>query len=463
MSLKTLCIWIIIAGILGGIALGLHSRLNSQTRAAALVQDAYTTLGIDTSRIQQLRVEHAGQIITLEQASTQQDQWDLHWTTQGVEHYWPAGSPKVNSGLRALATERIARDDSTTTINSNASIRIEHTDGRTIRVEFDQQPSGGRRHAQITERNAQGLVLAQWTGKFNDSLYQGFVERGVLDWRSHQLFPMALNSLDTIHLKAGPADLALNRINGRWMITSPYRVHADQNTVHELAKSLLGVQADSFVDEPIDPDTFGLTKPTAIVAMSSNDESSTLKIGTRADVGGDSVFAEFTSGDIHEAIVISTEQLAKLTAVAQPYISTKPSMTLGSQVQSLQILGKDHLPRLRANRSGVDWLIDGLQADQINREAIERLLLICQQQEAAGVQVITGETSITPLGTIELIGRNTEQLDSFEIAIDSTETGLRLLLIKKLDETNTAYWICNSDEAVASGAWLTAVAGKRIP
>ncbi len=463
MSLKTLCIWIIVAGVLGGIALGLFSRMNTQLASEASAQDIYRSLDIDANRVNSVRVEGSRGIQVLEQAVGRSDQWVIRWTLDGLDHSWDAGSAQVNSGIRALATVRVEQvDDDEEVFASDDSILVEHADGKTVLIGFAQDLVGGQRNVLVEERDAEGLVISKWSGKLNNTLHRAFFEPGILDWRSGKLFGIALSELQAIRLDSGDSQLLLNRKSNRWMIAEPFELHADQGAVHELAKSLLSLEVQSFVDDSADPSTLGFHQPIAQVEIRTNDGVSILRIGSRASVAGTSVYAEFEANGQREAVVISTEQLSNLTAVGQAYASLIPSLAMGSQIHMIRVLGKDGVARLLCERSGVDWFVDERVADRLNQGAIDRLLSVALQQPAAGVQIVGDEVQIEAFGSVELVGKDGVVLDRFEIALDSDETGMRLLLIKALSDSQSAYWICNSEDAIATGAWLTAVAGKRV-
>ena len=462
MSLKTLCIWIIVAGVLGGVALGLFSRMNARLATEASAQDVYRTLGIDARQVVSVRVKHSDGIEVLEKAIDRSDQWVLRWMLDGLDHEWDAGSARVNSGIRALGTVRVEMNDVEGTIEAQDSIVVEHRDGRSVGIEFAMDLSGGRRDVMIEERDGDGLVLSRWFGKLDDSLHLAFFEPGILDWRSGKLFGVAMSELRSIELDAGDSRLVLDRTTNRWTIAEPFALHADQGVVHELAKSLLGLEVQSFVDDSVDSESLGFDQPIARVEMTTDDGLSVLRIGSRADVVGNTVYAEYVADGKNEAVIISTDQLSKLTAFGQAYVSSVPSPVMGSQVHSIRILGKDGVARLQGERSGADWIVDGRMADRLSRDAIDRLLSVSLQQPAAAVQIVGDEVIVEALGAVKLIGKDGSMLDRFSIALDTDETGLRLLLMKTLSESQTAYWICNSEDAMATGAWLTAVAGKRV-
>ncbi len=461
MSIRTLLIWIIIAGTLGGAVIAIRAQQNIalQSKPAASSRiigfDPANTIGLERLTDDQREI--------LEQNPEQPGHWIIHWSQGSMDHQWSAQPNKARSGLRTLATTRVLLADEDLVTSQAGEIIIRQRAGDSIRIVFDAASSGGYTPVRIEQRDAQGIATARWFGRVEKSLYDAFIPKSMKNWRSNRLFDIPNSAVQAIELEAMGAAVGLNRTNTGWVIDHPIQIHGDTDEIENLAKVLTSLQANTFVDNPLDPATTGIETPIATIHISGPDESSTLTIGTRADVDGSNVYAQLDTPTGLALVTLETDQLAKLTAVPDAYIAKTPSPLSPSAIRSVRIDGRDGKTRLQANKSAGNWMIADAQADSLNRDAIERLVGVLTRDQAQLVRLLDADTPIEPLGFVELLTENKLELNRFAIALDSTREGMRLLILQELESGQQVLWASNADEAVATGAWLTAVAGKRVP
>lgn len=90
----------------------------------------------------------------------------------------------------------------------------------------------------------------------------------------------------TIAKKGGPS-VTVQRSGGKWVITAPQQLPADQDAVSSIASSLSPLTADSVVeDKTSDPGKYGLTSPTlTITVKEKNGKSEVISFGDDVPAG----------------------------------------------------------------------------------------------------------------------------------------------------------------------------------
>ncbi len=461
MSIRTLCIWIIVAGILGAGVIAVRAR---QAKTAAMVPvSTMRTFGFDPAHVDGLVRIVDGKREILERDPETPDQWVIHYTRGGLDRAWGVESIKARSGIRALATAQIQLSDVDLVSAEGGELEIRRGDGSWIWVVFDSESAGGFTGVRVEERGQDGIATKRWFGRVDRSIVETFVHNGMMKWRSRRLFNLSNSGVRSVELEAGGAKVVLARTRTGWVIEEPYAVHGDRETIEDLVKVLISLQANAFIDDDQDAATSGFETPIATVRMGAGESYVTLVIGSRADVGGSLVYAKILNADDTAVVTLESEQLAKLTSSAQAYMSKTPSPQGTASIETVRINGRDGVARLSATRSVGEWMIGDAKADSLNGEAIDRLVRVLTRDEAQIVQVFDANIDANILGTVELVGSDGVVLDRFDIAIDSTDTGMRSLIMRALDNDHQAVWVFETEDAVATGAWLTAVASKRRP
>jgi Domain of unknown function (DUF4340) len=462
MSMRTLCIWIMISGFLGGAVLIVRSY--QQKQASQVVVSDSRTIGFDPSMTIGLI-----QIVDGREQSVQRDpqvpgKWELRREFGDSElssRAWNVEPNKIRAGLRALATGLVRTGDDSFGYENADSLFIRQRSGEQFRVEFGNEVSGGYVSVRIEAQDADGVQLERWDGRVERSLYDVFVMSGFEHWRSLRVFEVAASGVQSIALEAGGSSVTLARKSRGWEIEDPISIHGSRETIEDLVKVLISLEVDAFVDEEVNDETTGLANPIAQIQIGETEKQSLLTIGRRANVDLSTVYAQLETEKGKQLFTLKTDQLAKLTASVEAYISPVPSDFGVTDILGVKVLGNDGRPRFEALRSEGSWMIGESLADSINRDAIERLLLLLVRNQAGAVRVLTNDLLPTRVGSVVLVDRAEQETEKFEIALESDQNGLNVMLIKPIDELTSIVWVSNSDEAAASAAWLTAAASRR--
>lgn len=460
MSMKTLCIWIIVAGVLGAGVLVIRARQASAMLSGPIATSR--TIGFDPSSAVGIEVVGDDGRQILERDPERPDRWLIHWTDGGMDQSWVASSSKARGGLRALATARVMLSEADLVETIGGEVTIRKRDGDVIRVVFGAGSSGGYQAVRVEERDGDGVASGRWFGRVETSVFDTFVGKGMLGWRSDRLFEITNSAVRSVELEAMGASVTLGQTNTGWVIEQPIQIHGQRTTIEDLVKVLLSLESETFVDGEIDSQTTGITNPIAKVKIATTDETASLTIGTRADINGESVYAQVESATGSALITLATDQLSKLTAAVEAYISKTPSPASSGTIASVRINGRDGIERFIASRTMGNWMIDGKQADSINRDAVDRLVGVLARDEASFVRLFETDAVPTAMGYVELLNADGSVLDGFGVALDSTEAGMRVLIFRELSNGQIVLWASESEAAMATGAWLTAVAGKRV-
>lgn len=463
MQIRTVLLWIIIAGALGAVVV--LTKPTSSNDPDAPDQTNWRTLQIDPARIVSItrsRESEPDQIV--ERIGAGGESWVIRWGSDDAPKQWPADAVRVRAGTRNLSTQKISETDEVAMDSTSGSIQIVDADGRDLTITFGASPTGGFIPIRVDERDETGIVQSRWYGRIQNQVREAFVSTGFLPWRANDLFSGTPGQITGVSLNAGSHSVELQRELGGWMITDPFLTMADPNKADELIGTLLALESLGFVDTLDDGIESGFAQPIAVISLTSQDGQHWMRIGSQADMGGQQVFARISTPTSEAVVTVLAENLAKLTPTPEAYIARTPAQTALSDIARLEVLGADDSPRLSAERSMGGWSIDGAAASTQYREAIDRLMRVLTAESASGVQVIGADSeSAESTGGIRAFDAEGNLLMRFGFGLDSSEAGLRLLITEDLSAGGQIVWICTSDEARASGAWLTAMASRRAP
>ncbi len=458
MSVRTLLIWVIIAGLLGGAVVIVRRQKLSGARENRPIA---VTVGIDPAAVVTL-VREGETRETLERDPRAIDRWVIRWGRGEEQHAWEAEAVKVRSGLRALATARVTRSDQDLVRSVAGSVTAQRGDGTLTRIEFGSDSAGGLTPVRVETRGPDGVATGRWFGRIERSVAEAFMGGSLLGWRRERLFDLAASAVRGVELESGSYATTLARSAGGWVLESPVAVHADTPSVEAMVRSLLSTRAAAFVDGAMDEEPSGMSEPLAVITLVGGEERVTLRVGTRADVDGDLVYARVERGDERTMVKLETTSLGKLTAVPDAYVGKAPSGRGLTEVRGVRVLGRGEAVKLDAVRAEGGWTINGAPADSLNREAVERLLGLLMRQPASGVRIVREDPGLSEIAWVELIGRDSAVLDRFGVALDQGREGMRVLFIQRLGGEDRVVWSQSGDAAAATGAWLTAVASRRV-
>jgi hypothetical protein len=462
MQARTLLIWIVIAGFLGAIVV-LTRQARPQGGSDTTV--SWRSLGIDPARVLSVtRIVEGQPNQIVERAGAGGEGWIVRWGSSEQQQSWPADARRIRSGNRSLSTQRISEADEASLDEISGSITVTDTDGREMDIAFGTTAIGGYIPIRVDERNDTGIVQSRWYGRIQTDVQNAFVMTGFLPWRSESIFSGAASQVDGASLTAGAHHVELLRDPQGWAINEPFMVRADSADANKLVGSLMGISAAGFVDIVDDGILAGFESPIATVSLRSGEDTTTMWIGSQADISGQQLYARIESPSGNAIVRVLNEDLAELTPTPEAYISGIPVSVSVSDIARLQILGSDQRARLNAKRELGLWQIDGTTSTVQYGEALDRLVQVLSSDPAAGTQYVDPD-QVPPEMTGSILGydHQGEILFEMQFGLDSSEDGLRLLLAKELDNAGKIIWIATSDKAGGTGAWLTAMAGRRIP
>lgn len=463
MSIRTLLIWVIVAGLLGGAALYVRqSRVNGQVSGAP----ATRSLGFDpAATVEIIRVVGDGREV-LGRDPELPDRWVIRWVRGDVERQWSADPVRARSGLRALATARVTAPSvkDTPTLEPAGRVVLRQRDGSELKLDFDRRSAGGRTLVRVEARDGEGVANARWFGRIEKSVADAFMSGSMLGWRSERVFEMAPSAVRGLDVSAGAYATSLANEAGRWVIRSPVSVHADAAAVDKLIKTLLALEGAGFVDDPAELDAAGFDKPIAEIGLRTGSGETRLTIGGRADVSGDLLYARVSrAGEGEGVITLPTKGLSQLTAAPDAYVGKTPSASGSANVRAVRVLNaRDRGVRLEAGRSIEGWRIGESAADSVTAGAIDRLLGLIAVTPASAVRVLDAGAELSPIAGVELVGIDGAVSERFLVALDQTAGGMGLLLIRELGDGRRVVWAQRGDDAAATGAWLTVAASRRI-
>lgn len=457
MSLRTLIIWVIIAGVLGGGALVVRDR---QVDASATQQVEWAGLGFDPASVLELRVDREGERADLKRDTERIDRWIGVFDDGDQE--WTISSTRVRGALRALATAQVRLSDDSLMQVQVGSIAITSRDGSITTVQLGAGRSGGRTPVRIEQRDESGAIERVLDGWLESSVPDALTLAGVRSWRDTRLMEAAASSISLVRLSSGVNSVTLERRTSGWWISEPIELHADQQMVDSLVKSLLTIDALRFVDSEIDETTTGLGQPLATIEVGNQESVSRLTIGKRADVSGDRLYARYGVSDQASLIEVATEALSKLTAVADAYASKLAGPYATTAVRSVRVMGRDEQTKLAAHRDGSAWRLGDSLADRLTSESIDRLLSILLRQPAAGVRLIDAQMELPRvIAGVAMHDGQGMMLGSYDIALEQGSGGMQLLVMRDLEDGRRVVWAYVGDDAQATGTWLTIAASRR--
>ncbi|MCA9304124.1 MAG: DUF4340 domain-containing protein [Phycisphaerales bacterium] len=463
MQIRTILLWIIIAGVLG--AAVVLTKPARDGNPAATEAEAWRSLAIDPARVVRITRSISGQQDqTVERSGAGGEAWIVRWGSEESPMSWPADPMRVRAGTRNLSTQKISETETNTLSEPAGTVRVVDADGRDIEITFGSTAGGGLVPVRVDERDPTGIVQSRWFGRIQTQVRDAFLTTGFLPWRSNELFVGVPAQIRSVSLDAGSHHVELQRDPSGWIITSPFVSMAEPEKAEELVGTLLGLESLGFVDSSDEGIDAGFERPIAVVSMTSEGGETWMRIGSQADMGGQQVFARINTPAGEAIVRVLAENLAKLTPTPEAYIARIPSRTALSDISRLEILAVDGKPRLVATRSMGGWSIDGSPATLQYREAIDRLVQVLTVEPASGVQVLGADTEPSEsMGGVRAFDAEGNLLMRFGFGLDSSDAGLRLLMTEDLDAGGQILWICTSDEARGTGAWLTAMASRRAP
>jgi len=230
--------------------------------------------------------------------------------------------------------------------------------------------------------------------------------------------------------------------------------------VQGMLGSVLGLRAERFYDGAVYSDELtGLAEPVARISVLGRDHEMVIEIGSAVDATGKEIFARYSvEGEREVVVAILTEGLNRLTASPLAYVHQTASELERADIAVVRVLGSDGKERLVCESRLDSWAVDGVVVSPSQRAAIDRLVgVVTSEQAGRVIELGNGEASSAKhLGEIELVSRDGE-VESFGVAIESGESGIRLHLSREVGDGVALVWVCGSAEAGGTGAWVGAL------
>src|SRR5215831_7461139 len=174
--------------------------------------------------------------------------------------------------------------------------------------------------------------------------------------------------------KLGSEPIELKRAGGKWALTGPKALPADQDAVSSLVSSFASLNADKVLEEkPASVDQYGLTKPSLTVTATKKDgktaklvvgDETPTNTGSYAELAGDPrvfLVASYNKSSLDKSendlrdrrlLTFDSEKLSRVELTAK-----KETIEFGRDKEQWQILKPQPM---RANQSAVEDLVRSL-------------------------------------------------------------------------------------------------------
>jgi len=182
-----------------------------------------------------------------------------------------------------------------------------------------------------------------------DGLWQE-LEKPAGDWRGRDLGPKSREAIQRIVLGAGA--VAIGRRGDAFWVEAPYVDKADRDLVSALLGEIVGLRAESFVDDP-PPPAPEFAAGALEVALEGREEALRIEIGGPAGAEGDLRLAR-VGGQLVE---IRTELASSLGRTAEEWRSRAWASLQVYEIDRLEV--RDAAGETVFERAGGEWLRDG--------------------------------------------------------------------------------------------------------
>ncbi|MFG0314708.1 MAG: DUF4340 domain-containing protein [Phycisphaerales bacterium] len=459
MSLRTLLIWCIIAGLLGGAAIILREQ-HAKSVQSGVVE--WGGLQFDPAAVTRLEIESGAGHAVLERDADSIDAWGGSWSIGDAAQRWAIASTRIRGALRTLSTGQIRLSDEQL-VEDGTRLTLRSRDESSVELLIGDDRSGGRTPVRVEQRDESGAIERVLDGWMESGIADTLTVRNTLAWRDERLMSIAMSAVDGVRIQAAPYETRLGLSGTQWRITDPIAVRAERERVEGLIRSLVALRAGAFVDRAIDPETSGLSSPLAEIELRSGADEYRLVVGKAADVGGDSLYASFSRNDAETLIQIPTTSLSKLTAVPDAYVSTRASGVSQTRVRGVRVLGKDGGVRFETVLDDGSWVQDGTRVDTLSERSVQRLLGLLTQTSSDAVRVLEDASALPKvIAGIEIVDEVGERLGRYDVSLEPSDQGMRLLVSSELDGGRRVVWAYVGEDAQATGTWLTLTAGRPV-
>jgi hypothetical protein len=460
MSMRTLIIWCIIAGFLGGGALILRQQHTERVRTQPV---EWASLQFDPASIITIRMGVPDQGVRIERHPERIDEWTGTWTTIAGDQSWRVSANRVRGAIRTFATVRVRLSDERL-VDSGSEIVLGSRDGAALSVLVGQDRSGGRAPIRVEQRDESGAIERVLDGWIESTMIDAFDANQTLAWRDPKLMDFALPSVQRVRVRAGEHMTEAQLVGSRWMLTTPFFLHADRERVETLIRTMSSMQASSFVDSIPDESTTGLASPIAEIEIETGDATYAITLGQQADLSAETLYAKFTRADQSTIITVPIASLSKLTAYPDAYIASIANPTPQTSISAVRVLGREGRVRFESVRNLGEWSQGGTRVDTLTSDSITRLITLITQTKANAVRVLSNDLDLPrEIAGVVLVNASGQELGSYLIAMEQSDQGIRLLVAQDLENDQRVVWAYLGEDAQATATWLTLTAGRPIP
>lgn len=468
MSLRTVLIALIVAGVFAGLVL-VSTGLAGSGSEGKTGNASIRTLGFDPAAVIEVRVESG---LVGEQSAFRKagaiDGWRVRLgEVDGAG--WSADSTRIRTVLRALASASLQVQADESIGELLGMLSLTDSEGDTTEVRFGSQAAGGFVPVEIVSRGGDGIAKGRWFGRIERTLRDSMISEGIASWRSMDLFDLTMSEVFGARVVSGKDAVGLERSSKGWMIEEPWLAGADGASVQAMVGLTLGLSAERFYDPKIyTQDLTGLGSPIATILLRDGEGTAlSIMLGAAVDATGSEVFAEYRVGGQHSTnsaiIAIKTEGLNRLTASPLGYVQQSPVVMPRADIGKLRVLSAEGEVRLVCEPKLDSWVVGETVASPSQKSAIERLVKVMSQENAGLIYVLTDGVRedgsgppVSAVGVIEISDRNgrTTRLDA---GIEAATGTIKLSLTKAIGEGVELVWVLESQDASGTGAWLAAM------
>jgi hypothetical protein len=288
--------------------------------------------------------------------------------------------------------------------------------------------SGGEQTIDLGKSFVAGRAYLRLAGSddicvVNQPLHQRAIHDDPREWRDRAIFNDVGIESDRIERIDGDQSLVLVRDRKQWKMLEPVKTRLDPAVRDALMQELGRAQVNGFIlDQPDDLSRFGLDKPIASIAVTSQprgvdnanvreSRTQTLRIGAAVSAGSQDRFGII---DGRPTVVrIPASVLASLFRKPQTLAAATASGTVPADVKSLVIRkGKDEL---RLDRDLEKWRAPDHEGVEVPHALVEELLRQLTMLQGSAVEFREYPRDLE-VATITLYGFDAKPIDTVRVA-----------------------------------------------
>lgn len=183
-----------------------------------------------------------------EATQTATGEWQIAWTNaQGNQTTWAGDQTRLRALTRLLAAATAQPGGEATSGGPWAAIQFEDT--TSVRLEFSQQPFGGKVGVRVTPTDSGTPSADAWNGLCDAQLMDLFAS-GSRSWLSTAAMPGVPLDPARIEINSASGRLVLDRLGSRWVMREPLQTECESEFVKLAARQLAALSGDRVLDDP---------------------------------------------------------------------------------------------------------------------------------------------------------------------------------------------------------------------